>query len=131
MKRRFPSVVCVVAWVLSLPLPLSAQSRTQAAAVPRQLIIRFEGGLAAANFAEVISALGAQERLPLVVYVDRDGLTPAEIMAKTGRLVGGTVPPVLDAYLCSLNRHVCDTPAGAAAKRGRWKNLKAPADALL
>ena len=99
MKRRFASVVCVAVWILSFPSLVGAQRSTQASAVPRELVIRFEGGLASANFAEVLAALGARERLPLVAYVDREGLTPAQILAKTGRLVGTTVPPVLDAYL--------------------------------
>jgi subtilase family protein len=127
MIRRFALAVCVLLLVLSVPLSPAAQSSTQAAAVPGELTIRFEGGLASANFAEVIATLGARERLPLVAYVDREGATPAEILAKTGRLVGTTVPPVLDAYLCSMNSHVCELPT--LGQRGKWKNIKAPKDA--
>ena len=64
--------------------------------------------------------------LPLAKYIDRDGLSPQEILAKNERLVGGSVSPVLDKYLCKLNRHVCDFEASGTVQRTRWRNTKAP-----
>ena len=124
--RQMVVVLLLLEWFLCAPIWVAAQVATQATAVPKELTIRFEGGLTTANFGEVIAALGARDFLPLVKYVDRDGLSPAEILANNERLVGGSVAPVLEIYLCKLNRHVCDLETSGTAQRARWRNIKAP-----
>ena len=108
--------------------------------IPNRLTIRFDGGLTSANFAEVISRLSREHLIPLEIYVDQQGLTPSRIMTTTKRVVEGTVPPVLDLYLCEINAHICtvDEGKGAASLQGResnqrprWKNTRAPYNAAV
>jgi hypothetical protein len=120
--------------VAALPSALSAQSsvvpraadKTTVQAAPETVTIRFEGGVASATYGEVMAELGRQGLVALVPQVDRQGGTPAEILRETNRLVGSTVAPPFEEYLCGVNRHVCvRTKAG----RYEWRNVRAPADA--
>jgi Subtilase family len=97
--------------------------------LPKELTVRFEEGPTSALYAEVIATLGREDLLALTVYIDRDGLAPAEILAKTGRLVGPAVPPTLNQYLCQLNPHVCTVQHEGKTTRVLWKNVKAPPNA--
>ena len=125
------ALLCILA---ALPSALSAQgSRGPAAAdkatvqaAPETVTIRFEGGVASATYGEVMAELGRQGLVPLVPHVDEKGGTPADILRDTERLVGSTVAPAFEEYLCAVNPHVC---ARTKAGRYEWRNGRAPADA--
>ena len=91
---------------------------------PKELTIRFEGGLAVEDFGEVISALSHEGFINLTVHIDKDGLTPASILSTTARLVGKAVSPALERYLCDINQHVCAIRDGKFV----WTNQQAPPD---
>ena len=97
-----------------------AQVDARTEGLPAELTVRFEGGLATANYAKVMATLGEANLLELRVYVDPRGNTPAEILANLGYLPGSTVPPALDRFLCRRNPHVChvDMKHGVPT----WKN---------
>jgi hypothetical protein len=105
---------------------MAPTANASSAYLPRQLTVRFEGGRAPADFAEVMARLGREGLLPLEVYVDREGATPAEILARTGRLAGSSVAPAYERYLCDINRHLCEP-----SKTLVWRNVRAQTDAPL
>lgn len=122
---------CLGLWsllfLLWVPEKAIGEDTRRSLSIPKELTVRFEGALASASYAEVIVTLGSQGLLNLTTYVDRDGLTPAEILSKTNRLVGTMVPPILNQYLCGLNPHVCSRPGEDKSSHVAWKNTKAPA----
>jgi hypothetical protein len=129
-SMRFYAVGLLVCLFLFCPLASgNGKVLSRGQDLPEELTVRFEEGPTSALYAEVIATLGREDLLALTVYVDRDGLTPAEILAKTRRLVGPTIPPTLDQYLCQLNPHVCAVQNEGKTTRVLWKNVKAPPNA--
>jgi hypothetical protein len=84
--------------------------------------VRFEGGLATANYAKVLTTLGEANLINLLVYIDTVGVTPAIALKNLGYLAGSQVSPELDRYLCRANAHVCDVDGKTLATN--WRNGK-------
>jgi subtilisin family serine protease len=115
--------LCVLAALVLIAIPSHAQVelRTQQV-LPSEVTVRFEGGLATANYAKVLTTLGEANLINLLVYIDTVGVTPAIALKNLGYLAGSQVSPELDRYLCRANAHVCDVDGKTLATN--WRNGK-------
>jgi len=127
--KRYRGLTCLLLAISILlwnPSTVDAQTVTKAAGVPKEITVRFEGGLSSANFAETMTRLAGRDLLPIIKHIDRDGITVNEMLSQTDKLIGTSVAPVLDIYLCTLNKHACDIDKAKGTQGTRWRNAKAP-----